>query len=133
QQAVYIEVLDGKQKVLLLANAPHPDLSAIKQSLNAHKNYDTDVILANAIPKNIALYDVIIVHNLPSINSPLNDFFANNTHKPFWFIIGTGTHIPYFNQVQSIIQVNDNNQQQDYYPRLNTDFSSFSVSNEVSD
>ena len=34
---IFIEVLDARQKILLLANAPHPDVSAFKQIIEGNK------------------------------------------------------------------------------------------------
>jgi hypothetical protein len=33
----YIEVIDGKEKILLLAAAPHPDIKAIKSALEKNE------------------------------------------------------------------------------------------------
>ena len=30
---VFVDIIDGRQKILLLANAPHPDLGAIKNAI----------------------------------------------------------------------------------------------------
>ncbi|MBC7654004.1 MAG: hypothetical protein H7098_05945, partial [Oligoflexus sp.] len=38
-QTIFVEVLDGKEKILILADAPHPDISAIKQAIESNKNY----------------------------------------------------------------------------------------------
>ena len=36
---VYIDVKDAKDKVLIIADAPHPDIAAIRQALDQNKNY----------------------------------------------------------------------------------------------
>lgn len=127
-QTIYIEVLEGKEKVLVLANAPHPDLNAIKQAISSNKNYEVDVFLAEEAPKNTKAYNVIVLHNLPSVSFPLKTFLAENRHKPFWFILGTAVNVSHFNQNQSIIQWNGNNTIQEYYAELNKDFFNFSLS-----
>ena len=38
-QNLIIELLEGKNKILLLANAPHPDVTALKQSITDNINY----------------------------------------------------------------------------------------------
>ncbi|MGN6641010.1 MAG: hypothetical protein ACTHJ8_19015, partial [Mucilaginibacter sp.] len=37
-ETIYVEVLDARQKILLLYNGPHPDISVIKQSIESNKN-----------------------------------------------------------------------------------------------
>ncbi|RRN77702.1 hypothetical protein EIM50_18270 [Pseudoxanthomonas sp. SGD-10] len=131
KQSVFVEVLDGRQKVLLLANAPHPDINAIKQSLDANKNYETDVFLGENIPENSDDYDVIILHNLPSSNFSVKNFLTQNPGKPIFYIIGTATNIPALNQSQSVFQIQSNVQIQELLPIFNQGFSHFSISEEV--
>ncbi len=39
-ESVFTDVLDSKQKVLILANSPHPDVSALRQAISGFKNYE---------------------------------------------------------------------------------------------
>ena len=39
RQDVYVEVIDGKEKILLLALAPHPDVKALKSIIEKNENY----------------------------------------------------------------------------------------------
>ncbi|MBM3402361.1 MAG: hypothetical protein FJY21_08655, partial [Bacteroidetes bacterium] len=36
-QVIFVEVIDGKKNVLMIANAPHPDLSALRQSIELNQ------------------------------------------------------------------------------------------------
>jgi len=63
---VFIDVLDARQKILLLANTPHPDLSGIKQSISKNKNYEVTTALITDPTLNIAAYDFVVLHQLPS-------------------------------------------------------------------
>ena len=63
---IYIEVLDGRQNVLILGNAPHPDMAVINQLISNHKNYKATTALIGPDKPNIADFDVVIMHNLPS-------------------------------------------------------------------
>jgi hypothetical protein len=44
---IFIDVLDARQKILLLANSPHPDLAALKQSITDNKNYEVETAFAD--------------------------------------------------------------------------------------
>lgn len=127
QQVIYVEVLDGREKVLILAHAPHPDLSAIKQSLESNKNYQSDIAYANNPPADLLKYGVIIFHNLPSEIYPIKDILNKISQKPRWFIIGSQTNISSLNQIQNLLNAQTNNTIQDIIPTINKEFSPFAL------
>ena len=43
---IFVEVLDGRQKILLVANSPHPDVAALKAAIESNKNYQLEVAYA---------------------------------------------------------------------------------------
>ena len=57
-----VTVLDGRQKVLIFAQSPHPDMGALRQSFSANKNIEVKtVFLGDPVP-NFAEFDLIILH-----------------------------------------------------------------------
>ena len=46
-----MEVLDARQKILLLFDGPHPDISVIKQAIESNKNYEVKTSLLSDLPK----------------------------------------------------------------------------------
>ena len=48
-ETIYIDVLDAKQKILLLYDGPHPDISVIRQSIENNKNYEVKASLLSAV------------------------------------------------------------------------------------
>ncbi|MBN8703251.1 MAG: hypothetical protein J0M08_09300 [Bacteroidetes bacterium] len=59
QTDFFIEVLDSRQKVLLVYDAPHPDVTAIKSAIDANQNYEITVAdLASY--ENVKKYNLII-------------------------------------------------------------------------
>src|SRR5262249_31494745 len=44
---VFIEVLESKQKVLILAASPHPDVAALKYAVESSENYEVKVMMAD--------------------------------------------------------------------------------------
>ncbi len=111
-QDLFIEVLDARQKILILANAPHPDLNAIQQSIEANKNYEVTIQLAADIKGITSDFDLIILHQLPSIKYPitqvLNEIKSNQTGT--LFIAGSQTSLSAFNKAQSLVTINSNGQ-----------------------
>ena len=73
---IFIDVLDARQKILLLANAPHPDVTALRQAISNNKNYEVSTAYASTFTEAPQQYDFVILHNLPSRN---NDAAASLT------------------------------------------------------
>lgn len=104
---IYIEVLDSKQKVLLLANAPHPDIRAVEESINENDNYTIDIRLAGETIQNLAAYNLVILHGLPSQNHGITDVVSNLREKslPTWIVITGQTDINLLNQMKAGITI----------------------------
>ena len=57
---VFIDVLNAKQKVLILADAPHPDIAAIKASIESNQNYEVESYTADNFDKSFNKYNLVI-------------------------------------------------------------------------
>ena len=111
-QDIYIEVLDARQKILLLANSPHPDINAIKQSIESNQNYEVEIQLAGEIKGNIGEYDLVILHQLPSSKYQIPDVLNSLKSKniPLWVITGSQTSMSAFNKMQNLVTINSSGQ-----------------------
>lgn len=126
----FVDVLDARQKLLLLANAPHPDISALRQTLERNKNYVVTVAYVKDLKVNLADFDFVLLHNLPSatndISSILNQLDARKISR--MFIVGTQTNLARFNQVQPLLTIKgDQRNTNDVQGIFNPDFSLFTV------
>jgi len=106
-QLIYIDVLEGKQKITILANSPHPDISAIKQALENGKNYEIEVKQLTDFDGSIAGRDLFIFHGLPGKNRSVSELAgklkANNI--PTWYIVTNQTDVNALNQLQDVVNV----------------------------
>jgi len=104
---IFIDVLDARQKILILADSPHPDLSAIKSSMEKNKNYEVEIKDATSTSINIPAYDFVILHQLPSVKYPINTVLSaiKNNKKPTLFVVGSQSDINKFNGSQSLLQI----------------------------
>lgn len=102
-QDVFIEVLDGREKVLIVAAAPHPDVAAIKQSIEANDNYEVESVLIGDFDKPLKNYNMVVLHNLPSSTNTagklLTDLEAANL--PVWYVTGVQSSYSAFNNLQA--------------------------------
>lgn len=126
----FVDVLDARQKLLIAANSPHPDISALKQTLERNKNYQVTVAYINDLKVNAADFDFVVLHNLPSSTNDASSLLnILNTRKiPRMFIVGTQTNLGRFNQVQPLLNVQgDQRNTNDVQGILNPDFSLFTL------
>ncbi len=127
---VYVEVLDNKESVLIVAAAPHPDINAIKDALSKNKNYKIDISMADKAVSKLNDYNLIVLHNLPSVVYNANSIIdqAQKLGISIWYIVGNQTALPLFNKAQSALQIIPKaiagNDVQGY---VNKDFSFFTI------
>ncbi|MFD0939575.1 hypothetical protein [Pedobacter boryungensis] len=130
-QTVFIEVIDARQKVLIAAAAPHPDITAIKQAIELNKHYEVTVALAdelNTVDAN--KYSLAILYQLPStVNT--NTALVNKIQEaklPLWYIIGAQSNISAFNQVQKELNFSRiNGSLQEVFPYPDANFTAFNL------
>lgn len=88
-KTIYIEVADSRHQILLLANAPHPDMAAISNALKGNENYELTYKTPAQVRNDIQKYDLIIWHE-PSNGfdaTVLNQIKSNKIAT--WFILGS--------------------------------------------
>ncbi len=135
-RAIFPEILDGKQKILFLAAAPHPDISAVRQSLENNKNYEVTIAYPDAFDVNtVNQYNLIIMHQLPTAESNAQVIITKIKESgiPVWYITGSQTYPDLFNRMQSGVTISGSkNQMNELLPELSNDFFLFSLSDQNS-
>jgi len=103
----FVDILDARQKVLILASSPHPDLAVIKKILEGNKNYLIDVALHKEFKGKWADYSMVIFHQLPSKTVDISAILKeiNISQKPRIFILGSQTDLSKFNVTQGLLRV----------------------------
>lgn len=91
----FIDVIKSKKRILFLYEIPHPDISALKQILTQNKNTEIDLFPVSGFDGIIDPYQLIILHQLPSLNQNLSKLFSDASAKsiPLFFIIGNNTDL----------------------------------------
>ncbi len=131
---IYIDVLDGRQKVLILAGAPHPDIAALKNVLETNENYEVNSFVAGDFSGSLEGYNLVIIHQVPSVSNKNEQLLAeiNRSKLPVLFILGSQSLLPGFNKLQSDLEIPASGGKiNDATPLLSKDFSVFSVSDEL--
>ena len=95
----YIQVLDERQKVLLLAGSPHPDIAAIRSAFEESDSHSIVYELATDWKGKLSDYGMVIFHGMPQNATQLNlmkQFQEKNipslhitTHLSQWNLLNT--------------------------------------------
>ena len=103
----YIEVIDGRVKVLVLGNSPHPDLSALQAVLKEHQNYTVQVSVLRDFKGSIRDFDLVIFHQLPSATQDITALVRelDASQRPRLFIVGEQTMLNRFNNIQPYLKI----------------------------
>ena len=128
-QEIFVEVLDGRQKILLLQAAPHPDVAALKQAIEKNRNYAVDNFMLSDFNGSIASYSLVILHQVPSLNDV--GFQVTSQLKklpvPVLYILGSQSNIPAYNNLMTgLILPQTLNSFNEATGVINPDFSLFS-------
>ncbi|RZK20676.1 MAG: hypothetical protein EOO86_03610 [Pedobacter sp.] len=133
-QTFYVEVIDGRQKVLLAAAAPHPDLSVLKEAISLNKHYEAKVALADDLSSIDPLkFDLIVLYQLPDVQNLSTAFLqkVKALKRPTWYILGAQSNISAFNQMQNQVNLGvANGSIQEVYPDFANGFTNFNLSEE---
>lgn len=130
----YIDVLDARQKILLLAHSPHPDLSALRQSILRNKNYQADIDYISSPRLKPEEYDMVVLHQLPSRTNDISGVLNQLNEKKVsrLFIGGSQTNFQRLNAVQSLLQVTTSGaSSNDVQAICNPGFNFFTVGDEL--
>ncbi len=102
-----INVLESKQKILILSEGPHPDIGAIENTLKLQKTYDVSVFTAEPYPANLSDFNLIILNQLPTAGKSLAKILeaSEKSRLPLLFIVGNKTFIPQLNALAQGVQI----------------------------
>jgi hypothetical protein len=131
---IYIEVVESRQKILIVAQAPHPDLAALKSAIETSPNYEVNVKLANDFNGNAAGTNLIILHGMPSGTPQFDEWMKRwqQENQSLWFILSSSTNINNFNLLNAGMTIASSNGSLNEVQGIPAaDFSLFSVSDEL--
>lgn len=94
-----VEVIDEQTKVLVLSSVLHPDLGALKKSIESNKQRSVEVLLVDNFKGNLLDYQLVIL-NQPTgkFTSVFNDLKKLNSN--YFIISGTNTDWNFINNQQ---------------------------------
>jgi len=128
-----IQILENKQKILVLSNSPHPDLGAIRTSLKELQNYEVKMFTGNVVPDSLSSYSLIILNQLPSLKNAastlLSQIKANRI--PVLFLIGPNSMLDQLNSLDMGLKIMPGKNTEEVQPAFDNNFSLFVLSEET--
>lgn len=131
RRSFYIEVLDGRNKIVLLAGAPHPDVAALKYVLEKDENVQVESKLIADWDKDLSKTDLVIWHE-PGINySPAVYDAIQRSGKPVLYFIGPNTTNATVQKLDVGMAFGNSGQTDEVQPAFNKGFELFEISTEL--
>ena len=142
QYDVFIDVLNSKKKILMIAQDPHPDIAAIKKSIERNKFYEVDALSYQDFQRTIGLnasklknYQLVILHQLPGNEQNASQLTAmlKENEISVLYIIGNQSSINVLNSLDIGLQITQGGAKaNESGGALNPGFNLFTTSDEVS-
>jgi hypothetical protein len=122
-----VEVIDQKTEVALISSIAHPDLGAIKRSIETNAQRKVTLLKPTDI-KSLSDYNVLILYQP---NGEFKSVFDQNENAKVntWIITGNDTDYGFLNQHQSSFTFKMSGQKEDYLAAFETQFNLFALDN----
>ncbi|HPG33490.1 MAG: hypothetical protein H6541_05565 [Lentimicrobiaceae bacterium] len=128
---IFINVKENKQKIAIIANSPHPDLSAIEQAIGNSNNFETELFYSDNFTGKVSDYSLFILHQLPSATNTLTGLMIeiSKQKKPVLFIMGNQSDVLRLNTLKTGLLLTDyKSSVNEALPVLNEAFPLFTTS-----
>jgi hypothetical protein len=107
---IIIDVVDGKEKILLVGLTPHPDIKALKSIIEKNPLFELNVRIltsSNSAEIEKEVFDILILHQLPSNKGDSDNLTIRllSRLKPTLFILGAQSDLGRFNGMQEVLGI----------------------------
>lgn len=135
----FVEVVEGKKKILVVASSPHPDLKALRSVVEKNSNYDfllhiPGIEETEANNLQATEVDLVIFHQSPDKRGRTRDLFQRfvNSKVSLFIISGSQTDLIQLAKSNMPLKFDQPPRQlDDVMPVINPTFSSFIISAEA--
>ena len=123
-----VEVIDQKTNVALISDFSHPDLGALKKSIETNEQRQVEILSPREYLVQPNDFQLVILYQPNNKFKNVLDYIKDANVNSF-LIAGTKTNWNYLNSQDLNITHDINNQTEDYQAILNTGFSDFIIEN----
>ena len=121
-----IEVIDQKQKIAIVSTVLHPDLGAIKKSIETNEQREVVFLKPNEVLNQLNDFQLVILYQP---NNSFKQLFSalEEQNKNKWVISGLKTDWRFLNSVSKNYSFEITSQTEDYQANLNQNYNNFIV------
>jgi len=106
KSTIILDVIESKEKILILSSYPHPDIRAIHESLVKNNNYEVKICIPEVFNYQDDTYNVVVAYQVPSMqdkkaNKLLEKFIQKQI--PICFFVGSDSDIENFNKIANSV------------------------------
>lgn len=130
-RSFYIEVLDARNKILILSGAPHPDISALKSVFEKDENMEVETQLIEKWEPNLNKVDLIVWHEPGVLFNVAKFDVIQKSGLPIWYFIGPNTANSIVQKLDVGFSFSNTRQTDEVQPKLNLGFELFQISSEL--
>lgn len=137
--SIFVEVVEGKKKILLIASTPHPDVKAIRSVIEKNPNYEFLLHIPGVSEQPAAILrdekiDLVIFHQSPDLRSRTKELFLQfvKAKTSLLIILGRQSDLPLL--VAQGVPLKLEGIPRDYddvTPEINPAFNNFTISSEA--
>jgi hypothetical protein len=122
-----VEVIDQKTEVAIISAINHPDLGALKRSIESNAQRKVTMLKPNQI-NTLNSYNVLILYQP---NATFKSVFEANKNLKIntWIITGNDTDFGFLNQQQNQLEFRMSSQKEDYLAEFSSGFNLFALDN----
>ncbi len=139
RSTAFVEIVEGKKKILIVASSPHPDIKALRSVIEKNSNYDfilhipglQETELKNLQP---AAIDLVIFHQSPDKRGRTRELFQrfSKSETSLFVIAGQQTDLDFLTKNDVPLKFEQLPRQlDDVMPVINPTFSNFLISAEA--
>jgi hypothetical protein len=122
-----VEVIDQRTEVAIVASLNHPDVGALKRSIESNAQRKVTIVKPLEV-KSLQDYNILILYQP---DASFSSVFETNklAHINTWIITGTSTDFNFLNQQQGSINFKMSSQPEDYLAQFDSQFNLFALDN----
>ncbi|MCF7560743.1 VWA domain-containing protein [Sabulilitoribacter multivorans] len=121
-----VEVINQKTKIAVVSDFPHPDLGALKKSIEGNEQRSVSFLNSKEIINQINDFQLVILYQ-PNDSFNVISEYLDSQNKNKLVIIGAKTDLDFINQNNPFYDIEITNQLEDYQAVLNVNYSPFLI------
>ncbi|VXC19978.1 VWA domain-containing protein [Maribacter litoralis] len=122
-----IEVIDEKTKIALISDILHPDLGALKKSIESNEQREVSILKSNTSNSSLEEVDLFIFYQPTSRFSNAFDYAKSKNANTF-IIAGTQTDYRFLNNSDVGFEIENGYPEQEVFGLLNNGFTKYDIS-----